>query len=189
MAGTNAAAPARSTNARSCAADIASGTGRWVQMREEPPSYAAACAPLARLLFGSTLRLCELETPPGPASTARLFDQTQRVQRSASFRWQPSTPACGQAPPGLARVDAARFAALLAGGRRLVVLGDSLSKQFAIALVCNLLPAVDDAATRQLRAGSADVPTQGLEPTASEWRHPTASLSPHSRSPVTRAPW
>lgn len=141
----------------SCAKAIRRGEGEWIDLNASAAhtatyQYAPECAALATQLFGSTLRLCELEATDLQSrvvtSPERRAAQLARVQRANAFVWQPS-PAC-RAP----RVDAARFADGLKGGRRLVIIGDSLSKQHAISLLCLLYPAIDLPATRRLRTGA-----------------------------------
>ena len=175
-----------------CKRAIARGEGRWVETQgtASPPRglgngssvYKGECAPLARLLFGSTLRLCEKDTALPVDSSSReeaalrLARQRQRVRRANEFSWLPS-PSCTTPP----RVQPLAFAGSLAaswahGARRLLLIGDSLSKQHAISLLCLLLPAVDVAATHTLR-------TTG-DPERAVASAVASALAPHHAQPT-----
>lgn len=109
--------------------------GRWVPGRQ-PITYNSSCAAIAAKLFGTTLRLCDVVGQP---ATLRA-----RARAASSFGWVAS--GC-DAPM---HFDAAAFAAALAGGRRLMIVGDSISKQHAISLTCLLHAHIDVPATLRL---------------------------------------
>lgn len=114
------------------------GGGHW-RPRDRAGWSARACEGAARRLFGTTLRFCVL------SADAALRD---RARAAAAWEWVPAGCGVATPEPPLAR----SFAAALEGGR-LTIVGDSMAKQHAVSLFCELYrTAVDKKATAALRA-------------------------------------